>query len=77
MARVTAPTPAPSVWPHRVVGGNESNQLDLIHGCCACCLVPWPCPSQVALDEAVLTSIGADLTKWRAALDAIGWVGHR
>ena len=36
------------------VGGNESSQLDLIHGHCACCLVPWPCPAQRALDAAVL-----------------------
>lgn len=49
--------------------------MDLIHGCCACCLVPWPCPSQKALDVAVLTAAGADLDQWRADMTAMGWSG--
>lgn len=64
------------VWPHRAVGGNEANQLNLIHGCCACCLVPWPCPTQAALDEAVLTAVGANLTKWRSDMAVYGWTTH-
>lgn len=66
----------PGTWPHRCVGGNEANQLDLIHGCCAACLVPWPCPSQEALDEAVLSSVGADIARWHHRMTLLGWGGH-
>ena len=72
-----SPQNADFVWPHRAVGGNESNQLDLIHGCCACCLVSWPCPAQLTLDEAVLTSAGADLSVYHDRMAAIGWSGHK
>lgn len=67
---------APSMWPHRVVGGNEADQLGLIHGHCICCLVPWPCPAQLTLDEAVLNEAGADIGAYHDRMSALGWRGH-
>jgi len=62
-----------SAWPHRAVGGNEADQMSLIHGHCACCLVPWPCPTQESFDEAALSLVGADLDRWRQRMAALGW----
>lgn len=71
----TADTGVLPTWPHRVVCGNEADQVSRFHGMCIVCSVPWPCPSQRELDTAVLTAVGADLAAWNDAMRTMGWSG--